>query len=219
MCLAGAHSMKAQEAPASTNQDKKPIPVVNLRLNASSRALKDVRVRSCATKSWWLKERQRAICEGCLGSLTPAESASRNRASGANDTNASNDEASKEKVDGISARSRCGLRRKGSFTCSTDLPAESSRKKKSGWTTGLKKWVNKESGIERGCGGCCGCVHERRQQERCSGRRGWWTGPGRLDALEHDDEFHDERQSECRSLDGDSVSAQQYRSQPITTWC
>ena len=35
--------MKAQEAPASTNQDKKPIPVVNLRLNASSRALKDAR--------------------------------------------------------------------------------------------------------------------------------------------------------------------------------
>ena len=149
ICLAGAHSMKAQEAPASTNQDKKPIPVANLRLNASSRALKDARDAFLRHEIVVVEGATTSDMRRLLGiSLHPPKAPRENRASGANDTNASNDEASKEKVDGILRAIAVRTTPEGQFHVFYGFTSGIKPEEKSGWTTGLKKWVNKESGIK-----------------------------------------------------------------------
>ena len=50
-CLAAVHSVKAQET-SSANQEKKPIAVVNLSLNASVQALKGARDAFLRGGSW-----------------------------------------------------------------------------------------------------------------------------------------------------------------------
>ena len=141
--------MKAQEAPASTNQDKKPIPVVNLRLNASSRALKDARDAFLRHEIVVVEGATTSDMRRLLGiSLHPPKAPRENRASGANDTNASNDEASKEKVDGILRAIAVRTTPEGQFHVFYGFTSGIKPEEKSGWTTGLKKWVNKESGIK-----------------------------------------------------------------------
>jgi len=140
--------MKAQEAPALTNQDKKPIPVVNLRLNASSRAMKDAKDAFLRHEIVLVEGATASDMRRLLGiSLHQPKAPRENRASGANDANASS-EASKEKVDGILRAIAVRTTPEGQFHVFYGFTSGIKPEEKSGWTPGLKKWVNKESGIK-----------------------------------------------------------------------
>ena len=149
ICLAGAQSMKAQEAPALTNQDKKPIPVVSLRLNASGRVLQDARDAFHRHEIVVVEGATTSDMRRLLGlSLHQPKAPRENRTRPDNDSNASNDETSKEQVEGILRAIAVRTTPEGQCHVFYGFTSGIKPEEKSGWTTGLKKWVNKESGIK-----------------------------------------------------------------------
>ena len=148
-CLVGAHSVKAQALTSLANHDKKPIPVVNLSLHPSAQVLKDARDVFLRHEIVMVEGATTDDMRRLLGlSLHPPKAPRENRPSREKDTNVSNDGVVKEQVEGILRVIAVRTTPEGQFHVFYGFTSGIKPDQKSGWTAGIKKWVNKESGIK-----------------------------------------------------------------------
>ena len=146
-CL-GAYGLNAQESTSAT-QAKKPIPVVKLPLNANGKQVKDARNAFLRHEIVVVEGATAKDMGRLLGlSLHTPKAPREDRVKPGETATASNDEASKEKVEGILRAIAVRTTPEGQFHAFYGFTSGIKPTEKSGWTNGFKKWVNKESGIK-----------------------------------------------------------------------